>query len=669
MISITETDIAYAEEILLEPGKVFDSERISFITNFKTIDLQAVPGSGKTTALLAKLLILEKKLPLEGNRGILVISHTNAAVNEIKNRIGHHCPKLFSHPNFIGTIQSFVDTFLAIPAYLIKYKQKPTRIDNDIYNETIYKYFNYSKTGFSLQEKKNAIYYNNVFKVLYRYRFQRMTEGNVLIDKMNGKNLVVKTPGPKKIKFSPFEISRIEEWLRITKEDTLRAGVLCFDDAYFLAELILNEISNYEKLLQNRFQYVFVDEMQDMEIHQLNLIERLFTGHCSMSILQRLGDVNQSIFSSNVSAKQIWKQRQEKLFFEGSHRLSIPVAQIVQSISLTSTTVEGRGVDDAGKAITLNPILYVFTKDTVDKVIPTFASKIEEYIKAGKLPINKQNYHAYGWRKETDNEDKLCINTYLPSLKGKISNSSFDFPTLEDYLLNIPKEGNSLRAYRSSLLNSLVKILRVENVRDEYGRYFTTHRLLDSIRKLDESYYNILKLKIFNWSFDLIQNKLNEVLQEIKNFIPDLLGWFGSVIKNSQEFIDTPSSCITAKGEEKPENYYDKGGCRINVGTVHNIKGQTHTASLYLETFWNGKYESDRLKDQFFNVPIENSLSGLTKAAKEKLKLTAKMVYVGFSRPTHLLAFAVEKSRFEKNLKDIDRNKWQIFEIEKNEED
>ena len=48
MINITESDIAYAEEILLESGKVFDGERRAFIKNFKTIDLQAVPGSGKT---------------------------------------------------------------------------------------------------------------------------------------------------------------------------------------------------------------------------------------------------------------------------------------------------------------------------------------------------------------------------------------------------------------------------------------------------------------------------------------------------------------------------------------------------------------------------------------------------------------------------------------------
>ena len=87
-IDITDEEIVYAEGVLLPPGKHFDGERRDFIRCLGTIDLQAVPGSGKTTALLAKLLILEHHLPFADGSGILVISHTNSAINEIKNRIG-----------------------------------------------------------------------------------------------------------------------------------------------------------------------------------------------------------------------------------------------------------------------------------------------------------------------------------------------------------------------------------------------------------------------------------------------------------------------------------------------------------------------------------------------------------------------------------------------------
>jgi len=60
---VTDDDIRYPEKILLPNDVSFNEQRKEFIKNLDTIDLQAVPGSGKTMALLAKLLILEKHLP------------------------------------------------------------------------------------------------------------------------------------------------------------------------------------------------------------------------------------------------------------------------------------------------------------------------------------------------------------------------------------------------------------------------------------------------------------------------------------------------------------------------------------------------------------------------------------------------------------------------------
>ena len=51
VLTITDQDIEYAEGILLPQGMSFDDERREFIRNFEKIDLKAVPGSGKTTAL------------------------------------------------------------------------------------------------------------------------------------------------------------------------------------------------------------------------------------------------------------------------------------------------------------------------------------------------------------------------------------------------------------------------------------------------------------------------------------------------------------------------------------------------------------------------------------------------------------------------------------------
>jgi len=157
-IEITEDDIDYAENILLREWKTFDDERKNFIQNLNTIDLQAVPWSWKTTALLAKLLILERKMPFSDWSGILVLFHTNTAVDEIKDKLWKIAPKLFDFPNFIWTIQEFVNKFLAKPYWINYLGIKFQHIDSDYYNEYFYNgLWTYSKVKWYIDRNNNPI--------------------------------------------------------------------------------------------------------------------------------------------------------------------------------------------------------------------------------------------------------------------------------------------------------------------------------------------------------------------------------------------------------------------------------------------------------------------------------------------------------------------------------
>jgi len=141
-ILITNDDISWAEKILLPLGKHFDDEQKAVIKCFETKDILACPGSGKSTAMLAKLLILSQQMPLENNKGICVLTHTNVAIDEIRNKASVSASKLFSYPNHFGTIQSFVDKYLAIPSYILRFKKRPRYIDNEVFNSVIQKSYN-----------------------------------------------------------------------------------------------------------------------------------------------------------------------------------------------------------------------------------------------------------------------------------------------------------------------------------------------------------------------------------------------------------------------------------------------------------------------------------------------------------------------------------------------
>ena len=84
----------------------------------------------------------------------------------------------------------------------------------------------------------------------------------------------------------------------------------------------------------------------------------------------------------------------------------------------------------------------------------------------------------------------------------------------------------------------------------------------------------------------------------------------------------------------------DNGKIDIEVSTVHAVKGETHAATLYLETFYNRHHESDRLAEQFKGV----AYAGTNEDTLKNLRVT----YVGMSRPRYLLCVAIQQDRFDK---------------------
>lgn len=88
MAFATDEEIKMAHEVLLKGKDPFDETRVDIIKNDSSCYVQASPGSGKTTALLAKLVILANKLPLADGKGVCVLTHTNVAIDEIKAKVG-----------------------------------------------------------------------------------------------------------------------------------------------------------------------------------------------------------------------------------------------------------------------------------------------------------------------------------------------------------------------------------------------------------------------------------------------------------------------------------------------------------------------------------------------------------------------------------------------------
>ena len=686
-IQITNEDIRYAENILLPIGKVFDDERRDFIKNLSTIDLQAVPGSGKTTALLAKLLILETKLPLHDESGILVLSHTNAAIDEIKERIQQYCPKLFHYPNFVGTIQSFVNEFLAIPYYIELYKKKANRIDDEFYNEYITKCLDslwHYKFDFNDNLMKKIQYIKNSNKeIFYKFRLE-FKQTLIIIQKLNSDILEIKKPrGRTKAlnynDYTPAEKKELYNWFYKFKKRILKDGYLNFDDAYFFANLSLSKRPNLIKILQKRFRYVFIDEMQDMDIHQYELIEKIFVGdNNTLSIVQRIGDKNQSIYNS-VKSESIWTDRQTVLRLSNSQRLSQPIANIVKHFALYPEHCSDiKGLNECQ----LKPHILLFSNNSTEKVIPFFSQLVQQYQESGELIIGQTKplqVKVISWNTDwkddinsRNDDDKVRLEDYHQAFKKNEQKPKEDYKCLKSYIHFYDRSSASLAPIRKNIINALLKTLRIENIYTNDNRVYTVTNLINYLKEKTLSNYEELNLNVYQCSLKIIQNKKNQALIDLQTYIPIFISYFldnHTLSSKCKDFIynDETGIAPTVENNYSASNIVEADNLKIEITSVHSVKGQTHDATLYLESFFNqgyGNYESERLRNQFLGTQTIPHTLEIQRTSHDKIIQSTKMAYVGFSRATQLLCIAIHKDRFDKYLDSIDRNLWEVKNIE-----
>jgi hypothetical protein len=104
-----------------------------------------------------------------------------------------------------------------------------------------------------------------------------------------------------------------------------------------------------------------------------------------------------------------------------------------------------------------------------------------------------------------------------------------------------------------------------------------------------------------------------------------------SINIDPKEYLTSNMLPEESNEQTKNKNIYisnNNPDIKIEVGTVHSVKGETHTATLYLETKYRGKTCSEYLVNYILGRQNKNN-----KTQQQALEIA----HVAFSRPTHLL--------------------------------
>ncbi len=632
---IRDEDIDWAECTLGGSIK-FDGDGREFIRNLTPLHLVACPGSGKTTALIAKLLILSRHLPLSRNRGICILTHTNVAVEQIRNRVGTLGRRLFSYPNFCGTFQSFVGKFLGSPAYVEKFGHRVARVDNEIATRELL-------NGEPRALRTAQAYLDRKHLTLEGLRFNH--------------NLEVVKHG----EVEPFVGTDTPTYRTVfnMKMAVLGAGVLFYDDVYVFAERHLARHSEIVDVFPKRFPYVFVDEMQDTDERQTAILDQLFAN--DHTVLQRIGDPNQAIYHhSSVRERCVWQPPPESPQLSTSRRFGSSIADIISNFSVVSPV----SIVGCAQNSNIKPYLIVFADSRIEEVIPAFARLIMNH-RLDELP-NKRGFKAIGWVGK-EHESRHTIPDYWPQFDVTRNRRRSSYVTLRGSLHSASLSGGfgSPKAFRSALLAGLVGLLKAVNAETATGKRFTETNLIAHLREHDAGALITLDRQIaawcLRWKFD------EDMTDEVSEFLTD---WMPAVFDTSVDgedvvdYLTVDYDAGSAAPADVAVNEYVFDGGTIDIASVHAVKSETHTATLMLETFYHD-YDVHRI------LPYLKGQATTGNEAK-RVKESLKVALVACSRPTHLLATAIHADTLgfrdaRKQVTDADlaelTERWEIVDL------
>ncbi len=618
-IHINDEEIEEVEKLLLPDFCHFPDDAKKVICCWKSSDVAACPGSGKTTVLLAKLKLLAERMPLPDGAGVCVLSHTNVAVNEIKIKLNEYADRLINYPNYVGTIQSFVDKFVTMP-YLRNISGRNIQV---VDNRT---YANHMLIKMKSRSKYRAL------KFVVEKNFEtgnQFTDQLEHIEALHIRDNGTLCIGNQKRALAGADKPSTEQFKNLISNLLKEEGMIRYKDAYSYAKEAMDNLSEaYTELFSMRFKYVFIDEYQDCDLIQRQVLNKIFDKN--KTCVFHIGDPDQAIYDSEKAQETEWLLNEECMEMASSNRYGQEVADV-----LVNLRTEKRKIISSKGYLSYVPTLIVFNEDTRDRVVDAFITALNQ----NELYDSKGIYKMIGLVKREELAG-LKIGDYWdkfnPNINVKNPNRYWN------YIDKIAKDLQQGKLY--SVENEVRRLLcklfgYTGSIDSATGNKYTVHSI-KSI--LSEKYFDVYTdgfLRLSSLQSYTIEN-VNAVIREIANNI------VGAECNETDAFLKVPlyfmdETKLIDSSKSGLNIYFDETHNRkIIFDTVHGVKGETHDATLYLET--ENKNSSD----------IKRILPylGVGKLGSSKeVEQSRKCVYVGMSRPNKLLCLAIQESTYIKS--------------------
>lgn len=534
-----------------------------------------------------------------------------------------------SYPHYVGTIQGFIDKFLAFP-WLKSCGYNVKMVDSDVCKNIWWGKLN-KWTRKKLDRKyitpNKCCIINTAFDVKWD----------------NGKDLPITDPGI---------IKQLQNAYRYTAQE----GYFCFNDMYLWGQELLEENPQVISYIRQRFPLLFMDEVQDNDEKQSDLLHKIFIYGDSPVIRQRFGDSNQAIFNfqGQKGATVDLFPGSSKHDLPSSFRFGQQIANFADPLGLKPHGLIGNGPggEDIKTDTSKNHAIFLFPKELTNQVIPAYCNYLLDVFKDEE--INHENFSAVavGAVHKSEIEEKRCPHSvvhYWPDYHKNLSSVTPRPKHFSQYVEIGQRDSSSAGESRFTVEKIAEAFLKLANLvgKDfKIGNRKNRHRQILEVLREDSPALKKYQSLLHQWAIDKKELKQDDwdtkYKNEIKNIIESLCnakcdwGYAGDFLKWSDK-----EEVTGGDNRKKPSvnichhHQNDREVC-VRLGSIHSVKGETHTAILVLETFSND-YQLDKLKNWLKRERFgEDSKSGVRDIDR------LKMHYVAMTRPSHLLCLAMK---------------------------
>lgn len=640
---VSDDDIAVVERLL---GVTFDEPRRAVLRSNESFDVQACPGSGKTTLLVAKLAILTGKWN-ETRRGICVLSHTNVARKEIEQRLTGNPAgsRLLQYPHFVGTIHGFINQFLALP-WLRSEGKEVRAIDDDICGARC----------------RSLLYRDKAFKTAMQFlkvHESKTPDRTIMSLRFEGPGLEL---GSASGNIPCGKDAESYSILATIKKRVADEGFWRYDDMFAVAQQQLLVSPVTASLLRRRFPVVFIDEMQDTSEVQNCLLGKLLP-IVGCELRQRYGDSNQAIFDAGQ-----FKATSDP--FPGPERKEIPnskrfgewIAATADPLAVDpiSPSIIGEGPKKTCRAdpACMPHTMLLFNADTCQVVLPAFGGLLLEVF-----------------------EDEDLSRGYFRAVGhiGRLSEDHKHHPrSIPDYWLEFQAAASRLEPRPRTLAGYafLTHRLRLARIESAEVVDMVAKGIIELVYRIDPGLVRRRCARSHRWIEDMIgadaevikayrrlvwrrciegerpsERAWGAEIETIRTLLRPLVG--DSWSNEAEEFVrwsetDVQRSTADSGTDLAPPNVFrfkkEGRAVDIHVGTIHSAKGQTHTATLVLETFRH-KHDMASLMDWLIGKK-----RGWKRSDNKSIEARLRLIFTAMTRPTHLLCLAMRREVFGDDL-------------------